>query len=453
VDSTIHNSFGQYETHELVRQYTAEKLHQFPDEQEQTLNRHCAYFGTFLGERLPALARMDRQALAELDTERENVRAGWQFALSRRKLSEIEQYIDGMFSLFGRRALYREGISVFKDAIAALDTHSDDEQTRLLLGKLLARQGALTCSLGFLAEAAQLLQESEQRLEGCGDRSEKAFTTSHLGLIAFKVGDHEMAQVLFEESYALSKAIGDEPGVARALNRKGLAAFALGEYDRAKALLEESYSAYRSVTDESGMANALDLLGYLLAETGDRASGKRLLEESLALHRKHGDPLSIASSLNNLGYVCFLLRMYAKARRFLEESLEISRSLANQYQMAICLVNLGYIAEAQDDLATARTHFMETLRIAANTQIVSVALDALVGLAMIWGKETRIEEALELAALVRFNPSTWSETKQRVESLFADFKDKLPPQLADAAIERGRGKSYEEVIAGFVHAS
>ncbi|NIP84114.1 MAG: AAA family ATPase, partial [Planctomycetales bacterium] len=70
---------GRYGIHELLRQYAAEKLlGEGPAEEEAARDRHCTYYAGFLRQREAHLiGRNQKQALAEVGAEIENVRAGW----------------------------------------------------------------------------------------------------------------------------------------------------------------------------------------------------------------------------------------------------------------------------------------------------------------------------------------------------------------------------------------
>jgi len=75
---------GRYGIHELLRQYAAEKLRKVPAEDAAARDSHCAYYAGFLqGREAQLLGRGQRQALAEIGAEIENVRTAWDWAVAR----------------------------------------------------------------------------------------------------------------------------------------------------------------------------------------------------------------------------------------------------------------------------------------------------------------------------------------------------------------------------------
>jgi predicted ATPase/DNA-binding SARP family transcriptional activator len=57
------------------------------------------------------------------------------------------------------------------------------------------------------------------------------------------------------------------------------------------------------------------------------------------------------------------------------------------------------------------------------------------------------ERAAELAAFIAHHPVSWNETKQQARAMLVDASSHLPAETAAAAIERGRSRLLEDVIA------
>jgi hypothetical protein len=86
---------GRYEVHDMLRQYAAERLQGDPRQSEALHNRHCAYYARLLaayGEQLKGDEM--GSALAALSAERDNVRVAWDWAVSHRRVEELNQFMD-----------------------------------------------------------------------------------------------------------------------------------------------------------------------------------------------------------------------------------------------------------------------------------------------------------------------------------------------------------------------
>ncbi len=89
------DAVGRYEVHDLLRQYAEEKLQSDPAETEQVYDAHCRYYAELMYEQREALKGGDMNvALTALNTERENVRTAWNWAVSRRKAVEMNLFME-----------------------------------------------------------------------------------------------------------------------------------------------------------------------------------------------------------------------------------------------------------------------------------------------------------------------------------------------------------------------
>lgn len=89
------NAAGRYEPHDLLRQFAEEKLQADPQEYVEIHNRHCQYFAQLLMEHQPQLQdESTPQLLTALDAERENVRAAWNWAVSMRRVEELNLFME-----------------------------------------------------------------------------------------------------------------------------------------------------------------------------------------------------------------------------------------------------------------------------------------------------------------------------------------------------------------------
>jgi predicted ATPase/DNA-binding CsgD family transcriptional regulator len=85
-------SSGRYEIHELLRQYAGDRLVSEGDADE-ACDAHCTYYAGFMRAREGDLKGGDRQitALDEIESDLENVRAAWAWAVEQRRIDDLEQ--------------------------------------------------------------------------------------------------------------------------------------------------------------------------------------------------------------------------------------------------------------------------------------------------------------------------------------------------------------------------
>ena len=86
---------GRYEVHDMLRQYAAERLQANATLNEAVHDRHCHYYARLLAAHREQLKGEELgAALAALNAERDNVRAAWDWAVSHRRVEELNQFMD-----------------------------------------------------------------------------------------------------------------------------------------------------------------------------------------------------------------------------------------------------------------------------------------------------------------------------------------------------------------------
>jgi predicted ATPase/Tfp pilus assembly protein PilF len=448
---------GRYDILEVLRQYGAEKLKEAPREYETVQDLHCEYYAEFLHQREEHLrGGRQREALAEIADEIENIRTGWHRALEQRNEEAIRRSLNGLYRFYETRSWFQEGETTFKQATTVLSGRVGEISPALpgspaprllILGKVLARQGGFSYRLGLYENARQLLRESLAILRPLEVPEEIAFTLNNLGDIARLLGEYDEAQQLLQESVEIGRQTGDRRRLARALNNLGIVAGSLGQSEEAKQLFQEALALFRELEDQWGITKALNNLGIIAYYLGEYEDARQLYQASLESRREIGDHYGKALALNNLGLVAHDLGEYAEAKRLHLESMAIFKEIGYLLGTALCLKDLGHVACALQEFRVAEKYFREALKTAMAIRAVPVALHALLGLATLRQAEGEKEQALSLVTLTLHHPASDKETRNRAEHLLSELASQLPPQVIATARERGKTAAFEEEVA------
>jgi predicted ATPase len=202
---------GRYTLQELLRQYALEKLGAEAGDELWTRDQHAAYYLAFVQQHGADLAGSDQQAaLAALDAERDNVRAGWAWAAKRGRVDLLARAADGLGYFSEWRGATADGERAYQGAASRLEAQRADDEARCILAQLRAWQGNFRRLPGDVVGAEQLLRQSMALLEHASTsqdtRAERAFVLMQLGLVA-EEGTLEDARHSFEESLALYQAL------------------------------------------------------------------------------------------------------------------------------------------------------------------------------------------------------------------------------------------------------
>lgn len=491
---------GRYHLHELLRQFSAAKLDAAPAEQAATLARHSDYFLSFLQEREAGLTgKAQKTTLDEIQTEIENVRAAWNWAVRQGQVETMDRALDSLYHFYLRRGYYQEGEDAFRRAVEYLQQAPELRSPRpeeTLLGKLFmkaqARQGAFCRELGRYDLARELLQNSLGLARRWAVQAEIAFSLNLLGDIVWEQGDYLAAESLYLESLAISQVVGDQFSMSEALWRLGwLNATTKGSYPTAQSYLQQSLDLLREIGNQAGIALVLDKLGYVTFHLGDYPGAEQYYGESLALFKEIGDRLGTAMAVGGLGLVAWGYggTRLNEAKRFFEESLAICREIGHQSQIQIRLSLLGHVSNSLGSYEEAYRYFQEAwdlanqldkksevwwivaglgeaalssgnfqearhyLLEALETPRVPIALEALVSWATLLKQEANHEQkqqAVEILSLALNHPATAQRYKEKAARLLAELEAELPPEVVVAARAQGQAETVGEVLAKIV---
>lgn len=470
---------GRYTRHLLLWQYAAEKLDESLLEKEKVQALHSHYYAAFLhGKERLLIGGQQKEALAEINTEIENVRAGWRWAVAQGDLAAIEPALESLFHFYDIRSWFQEGAESFGWAATSLRGEAQgNEETRkggseeqekgevgerdyrkskiasrkseIVLGKLLARQGWFTFQLGQHEAAKALLNESLTLLRSLDStaRGETIFPLNYLGAVHRHLGEYELARQLCQESLALCREMGDTLGLTIALNILGQVAYLEGDYSQSRQLCQESLALKQGIGDRRGMTFSLNNLGQVAYALGEYPEAKAFFEESLAICQEIGDRRGIALCLSYLGDVVQMMAEYQGAKQLYKESLSIFKEIGNQWGAISARTKLGYVTSL-DDIQTARDYFSEALKMALNIQAIPGALDALVGLASLLVKAggAEREQALEILALALSHPASSRDNQDRAARLLAEVEPQLSAGTVKAVRTRGQINTLETVV-------
>ncbi|HEX5691987.1 MAG TPA: AAA family ATPase, partial [Roseiflexaceae bacterium] len=215
----------RYTIHELLRQYAAERLAIDPEDERATRDRHAAHYCTFLrDERADLQGARQREALAAIEADGENVRAAWEWAARQQHIALLDQATDSLGYFYQWQGRAEEGTAAFRAAAETL-TGSPVHDARRVQAKLLTWWSVCTFILGdnvtadaLLAQSLNLLDDAERA--DVDTRAERAVALLQLGL-GLADRDYSAGRAAYERSRALFKAIGDQWGEAMALSRLG----------------------------------------------------------------------------------------------------------------------------------------------------------------------------------------------------------------------------------------
>ena len=244
-------------------------------------------------------------ALAQFDTARERIEAGWE---TTRRLAALEQV-----SKAG-------GIDAdpVRDFARALLATYPTAGTSVLLLRQHPRQHIAW--LEAQRDAARLT----------GNRLDEGAALGNLGIAYGDLGERHKAIGLHEQVLQIAHDLGDRHAEGTALMHLGLAHSALGDAGKALEFLEQAEKVFASIGDMFLRGAVLGNLGNAHAASGDARKAIEFYSEALRVSHSLGNRYVEGTTLGNLGTAYRRLGDARKAIEFHERYLAIAREIGDR---------------------------------------------------------------------------------------------------------------------------
>lgn len=436
---------GRYDLHELLRQFALEKIN--PAAQTALQARHATWYANQLATKLfPRL--FQATTIQEMTNELDNLRLAWQWAVQQGDWAVLGQLLPGFVHLVHLQSRFREGQLLFNGAATAM-AKLGAEQERL---KFWLEMEAAAClnELGQKEPAEKQWQRCLTFFRQIGDGPLLARCLNWLGNGAWTNGQYQLSKSYFLEALPL----GQQHSVnewATTLNNLGVLETTTGNLAEAQEWYTQCLAARESMGNAAGRISPLINLATVLTNLGRPQEATPLLYQAMALCREFGDQRRLGAIFTNLGVAAYHQRHLSEAADFYQQALAVHRQVGFRLGATIALVNIGAAAYENGNYDEAASFLHQALQESMEGNLDFLALDALVwGAGLLWKRDARPEQALELLSLVLHHPATDSETIPAGRKLQAEIEALMPKNLVAAALARGRQLDLEQTVAKMI---
>lgn len=434
---------NRYHIHELLRQYAFAKLAQSPRELERIRNLHCRTFAHYLAEREADLMGVRQvEVTQEIQSELENVRAAWKWAVQKGHVKEIKAAAFTLGNFYQYQSRYHEGLDVFELASARLEELAEAEEVQLALIDTLMVRSWFYLRFGRVADIEAVMEQSQAIHRRLGADPQPGYVTDPAIMLAFAAlvrGNYPDAARHARQALRTAERQPERRG-----NREfahyllAQAALAEGQYERAQHQARAAHAIAVSMEDDWFRAYILNTLAELACVEEQHQVARQHYEASYAIREAFNDAEGMAVALSRLSAIALQQKRYVEARRFFCQSLELYENVDDTGGRATAHMGLGDTALAEHDLASAAQHYQQALALAAQISFTPVLLSLLSSLGELFCLVGQGERGLTLLNLVAEHPATKEDTKQQAKQAFARFRlqlhrDAVKSAEADAA--------------------
>ena len=308
---------GRYDLHELLRQYAEAQL-ELSGATEATLDGHCRYYASFLGDCEADLkSHQQMAALKAIDADLDNVRSAWYRAVRQGYEREIGQLINSFFLFCQMHSRQIEVVQMLEPLLRQLNG-KDKALTGhlLLLQAMILQQNSNPESLGLFRQGISILRRY-------GFSEMDSMPLHILAYRALSPEDYAMLDKLYRDNLRQLEANSATWGMAWYHLSLGSLAFWAGNYDEARAQMHWSVETFAALGDRGAAGWAWDALGALGELSQAFEDARYAYQQAITIYREMDDWAGMAYSWGRLGAANLRLEDRSAARRCFHKSLRI----------------------------------------------------------------------------------------------------------------------------------
>jgi predicted ATPase/DNA-binding SARP family transcriptional activator len=398
--SLLHKEQPRLHLHPLVQQLAAARLGDGAARMA-TQGAHAAHFHNLLVQLKPASEDGSRDALQVIDTEFENIRQAWQFAIAQAQTGALTHSVPTLLNYWENRARFAEGLELLRQTIESPLGRSEVRLQALML----SQASLLQVRLGRYAEAEEGAARALATTRATRDRDTRLRALSVLGSCALFTGRLLEAKRRYEQALELAEAARLAYDAAGTLENLALVEKRLGNYDEALRLSIDSLEQHRRNGDSASIALSLSNLGSLYMFMQRDAAAAVHLREALALSERDGLVSTLGFALANLTELSLKAKDIEQARAYAERALEVADATGMRALAGWLKVQLARMAAGRGELDAAHALLSAGSELALALGAPSLKAAALLGLAELLEAKGEIPSARRVLAFAKDQPS------------------------------------------------
>jgi predicted ATPase/DNA-binding CsgD family transcriptional regulator len=419
---------GRHHLHEVLRQH-AEERWGTPEEALSIQAMHSDYYARYLHDRLEdILGRRQREVVAEIEAELENVRAAWHWAVERANVEALEKSAGTLAQFYQMQSRYLEGAVVFEQAARRLATTEDTAPADLARVGVLTALGWFYVRVGRIEEAENVLTECRALFCSLGMPSVPGLGTDprlELGFIACARGDYGAAAGLAEQARQTAELLDHPWNRQVAYDLLSRAVLYQGQPEMAQRYAQIAYAVTQETQDRWFMAYCLNQLGNVAHALGDDTAAHGHYAASYALREEMDDPEGMAVALNHLGQIARLRGNESEAKQLYQRSLAIFQDIADPGGLMTSLAGLGGTMCGLGEYESAREYLQSGLEISLTKQLVPHTFTTLVHAGELLLRTGRRELGLEVLTVTLHHPASGREAQEHARQLLRRYRPEL----------------------------
>jgi predicted ATPase/DNA-binding XRE family transcriptional regulator len=354
----------RYHLLETIREYAFEKIKEAKEE-SAIRNSHLDFFIKLAEEAEPKLKASEQLIwLSQLETDRDNLRAAFGWALTADKVEKQARLASALTRFWVIRGSMTEGQQWLESVFSR-----NDKLLPSIRAKTYWATGFLAFSQGRYTTAQPLLETALSLARKLSNPQLTAESLRILGYVVSRLGDPIKSYKQLRESLALFQQLNDRWGIGWSLNYLAVVADNEGDITTAYALLEESLKVFRQLDEKRSIAWSLIELASITNKQQAYMKTDTFSREALTLFIKLGDKRGIDRTLRLQGHAACKKHDLKHASLLFTQSLNLNHEQGDKEGIGLCLVAFA-------ELAYVQNNFLRSAQLIGWADIMSENLDS-----------------------------------------------------------------------------
>jgi predicted ATPase/DNA-binding SARP family transcriptional activator len=318
---------NRFEIHELLRQFSKERLDERPDLFDAAEAAHADFFGEFMSAKWAELrSRKQVTAISDFKADIENIRTAWRYYLDRLDARGIWQFINGFWLFYWILWMNHAGEELFSEAVGSLSV----EQSKEIKELQAVAMGYQAFFMGWLErpqEGYDLAKQSVAVLEQADLPAQLLIALESMAVNAYFLGQFLEEFSVIERIAKISPRLDDPWLGAFTAFPIGMAAVMQAKFADAERIAKDKLLVLEDLGDEVLSTMQLIILGHAELGNENLESAREYYLKSLSQAERVNFYYSIQTATKYLAKVNISLGNVEEARRYLCRSLSVTKDI------------------------------------------------------------------------------------------------------------------------------
>jgi tetratricopeptide (TPR) repeat protein len=267
-----------------------------------------------------------------------------------------------------------------------------------------------------------------------------------LGINSSLQGDYEDAEGHLKESRKISEELNDLMTLGGSQIWLGWVYYEKGDYELSRQEWIDAQSVSLEMNNRLLLAFVQSKLALLEDELGNYETAIKIQLDTREIFKHFGDRAGIGYANSRLSYTLNNMGEFSEAKRSGREGLQYFKEVNHRWGIPASYCRIGFAEIGLGEYESAWGHFTEALNLAQQSQILSLILYALIGIADLLARHGEYEQGIIILYYVTSHSATPVTYKDIADKVLSDVEG----DISDQELERLQDKGRESELQGII---